>query len=47
MSSDEEWVRTRRRGEEELSPHQEQEKMRERVWSSPDIGRAPGCVRTQ
>jgi len=21
--------------------------MRERVWGSPDLGRAPGCVRTQ
>jgi len=21
--------------------------MRERVWGSPDVGRAPGCVRTQ
>jgi len=21
--------------------------MRERVWGSPDIGRVPGCVRTQ
>ena len=21
--------------------------MRERLWGSPDVGRAPGCVRTQ
>jgi len=41
------WVRTRRRGDEELSPHQEKEEMRERVWGSPDVGRAPGCIRTQ
>ena len=30
-SGDEEWVRTQRRGDEELSPHQEKEEMRERV----------------
>jgi len=47
MSGDEGWVRTRRRGDEKLSPHQEKEEMRERVWGSPDVGRAPGCVRMQ
>jgi len=46
-SWDERWVRTRRRGDEELSPHQEKAEMRERVWGSPEVGRAPGCVRTQ
>ena len=29
------------------SPHQEKKVIRERVWGSPDVGRAPGCVRTQ
>ena len=46
-SGDEGWVLTRRRGDEELSPHQEKDEMRERVWGSPDVGRVPGCVRTQ
>ena len=46
-SEDEGWVRTRRRGDEELSPHQEKEEMRERVWGIPDVQRAAGCVRTQ
>ena len=46
-SGDEAWVRIRRRGDEKLSPHQEIEEMRERVWGSQDVGRAPGCVRTQ
>jgi len=30
-----------------LSPHQEQDEMRARVWGSPDVGRAAGCVRMQ
>jgi len=46
-SGDEGWVRTQSRGDEELSPNQEKQEMRERVWGSPDVGRAPGCVRTQ
>jgi len=46
-SGDEGWVRTRRRGDQELLLHQEKEEMRVRVWGSPDVGRVPGCVRTQ
>jgi len=46
-SGDEGWVRTRRRGDQELSLHQAKEEMRERVGGSSDLGRATGCGRTQ